>query len=355
MHLELKNITIGYSDFIIENLSLSVNKGKMFVLLGHSGSGKSTLINAIAGFVKLTSGNIFLNDEDITFKPTYLRNIGMVFQDFALFPHLSVYDNIAFSLKIKKKSKQEINRKIDFLLELIDLKTYHKRRIYQLSGGEKQRVALARTIAAEPELILFDEPLSSLDEILRLKLREKILDIQNQVKFTAIYVTHDQEEAFYLADSIGVMSNGNLIQQGNAEDVYACPKSKIVADFLGFKNRINCIVSEIYKDYILLRYNELTFKITNNNYNLLINQNVFLLIKASYGYFTDFLKTENSYQAEIFYHKYYASIVYVKLKLGSLYLETKLNRNHIIEEVLKNRTNLVFNLPLNAFSIIEDE
>lgn len=353
MYLRLENVDIIYPDFKIENFKLELERGDFFVLLGHSGSGKTTIIQTIAGFNEVMSGRVFLNNKDITNIPTHLRNIGIVFQDFALFPHLNVYENIAFSLKIKKKTKKEISKNVQELLEIIDLIGYEKRRINELSGGEKQRVSLARTLASKPDLILFDEPLSALDEVLRVKLRETIKDIQKKLKFTAIYVTHDQEEAFYLADKLGVMSKGQLVRFGLPESIYSDPQSSVVADFLGFKNKIKCIVEDKNEFFMTLRALDVSFKIRSNPlYNK--GDSVVLLIKPSAGIFSDRVLSDNCFNVEIVDIKVFAAKAIIWVKIKSLVIEVKMNRSFLFDDLVTNKQKMNLNLPLEAFSILND-
>ena len=351
MHLILDKINIIFPDFYIENFSLSLDRGEFFVLLGHSGSGKTTIIQAIAGLLEIHKGKIYLNHRDITTQSTYKRNIGIVFQDFALFPHLNVFDNIAFSLKIKKIKHREIVKKVQHLLQIVNLEGYENRKIYELSGGEKQRVSLARTLAPEPEIILFDEPLSALDELLRYRLRETIKDIQKQLGFTAIYVTHDQDEAFFLADRIGIMSKGKLIRVGTPEQVYLDPQSFIVSDFLGFNNRFLCDVIKIDNNYSYLKCKDVEFKIRSNELNL--KDKVYLLIKPSTGIFSDRVLSENCFDVKILKIQLYGAIAVIKIQINNIELEVKMHRSFIFEEIISKNQVLKYNLPFEAFSIVE--
>jgi len=219
-------------------VDLEIKPGEFVSILGPSGSGKTTLLRLLAGFQQPETGSIILSGRDITALPTASRNIGMVFQDYALFPHLDVFHNIAYGLKTQKADKDTIRAKVNELLELVSLAGYEKRRIDELSGGEKQRVALARAIAPEPELLLFDEPLSALDVKLRKGLRREIKRIQQRLGFTAVYVTHDQEEAMSISDRIAVMNNGRISQIGSPEELYNNPVDFFTADFIGILNRI---------------------------------------------------------------------------------------------------------------------
>ncbi len=238
MSIEIKKIKFSYDDFDLE-ADLDIDTGEFVSILGPSGCGKTTLLRIIAGFNRPESGSIIMNGKkDITNQPSAARNIGMVFQDYALFPHLSVSRNIAYGLEIRKLPARVIKDRVLELLELVQLKGYEKRNIHELSGGEKQRVALARALAPEPELLLFDEPLSALDLKLRKELRREIRRIQKNVGFTAIYVTHDQEEAMSISDRIAVMNDGRVCQIGSPEQLYDEPSNIFTAGFIGTINRI---------------------------------------------------------------------------------------------------------------------
>jgi len=213
-------------------------------LLGASGAGKTTLIRAIAGLIPITKGQVIVDGQVINDLPVHKRKIGMVFQDFALFPHLNVYGNIAFGLKFQNISRSQIKNTVSELLELFGLNGYERRNISSLSGGEKQRVALARTLAPKPEIILFDEPLSAIDEELRVKLRSELAIIHQQLGFTGVYVTHDREEAFFLGDILGIFENGILLQIGTPSMTYKQPKTADIASFLGIENKITVEVKE---------------------------------------------------------------------------------------------------------------
>lgn len=231
------DLTIEYPDFIL-NAKCTVKGGSLLTLLGPSGCGKTTLLRAIAGLEPLTEGKIFLGGTDITRTPTEGRNIGFVFQDYALFPHLNVFENIAYGPKTKNWPKPDIRDRIKDMLDLAGLSGYEKRRVHELSGGEQQRVALARALAADPALLLLDEPLSALDAATRTELRKKISEIQKELAVTTVYVTHDQREALGISDAIAVMNNGRVVQEDTPEDLYHRPKSVFAARFIGDANII---------------------------------------------------------------------------------------------------------------------
>jgi len=220
----------------VNNVSFHVEKGEFFSLLGPSGCGKTTTLRLIAGFEKPDKGEIYIGETLVNELPPEKRNVGIVFQNYALFPHMTVFDNIAFPLKIRGLSKEEIRRRVKELLELVRLEGLENRYPRQLSGGQQQRVALARALARDPEILLLDEPLSNLDAKLRVTLRYEIRRVQKEVGITAIYVTHDQEEALSISDRVAIMNMGRIEQIGTPEEVYSNPQTYFVADFLGLKN-----------------------------------------------------------------------------------------------------------------------
>ncbi len=228
--LELKDIKKSYKEFTLD-LSLTIEEGEMLSIIGPSGSGKSTLLSIIAGIEKPESGKIILDGIDITNKTLQERNIGMVFQDYALFPSMNVEKNIQYGMKEKDKKKRKELTKT--LLEMVDLSGYEKRNVSSLSGGEAQRVALARSLASEPRVLLLDEPLSALDAPLRKRLRSVIRSIHDALGITMIYVTHDREEAFAISDRIVIMHSGAIEEEGEPEELYKNPKTQFVAFFTG--------------------------------------------------------------------------------------------------------------------------
>ena len=241
VNLELRNIFKSFDDHeVIEDLSLAVYKGELCCLLGPSGCGKTTTLKMIAGLVEPNSGEVILSGNDITHMPVQRRNVGMVFQNYALFPHMNVYDNVAYGLRRRKLPKDEIDAKVAEGLRLVQLSEYGQRRIHELSGGQQQRVALSRALVIEPELLLLDVPLSNLDARLRADMRREIRRIQRALDITAIHVTHDQEEAMSIADRIVVMNLGVIEQIGSPREIYEEPATQFVADFIGRVNFIRC-------------------------------------------------------------------------------------------------------------------
>ena len=221
---------------VVNDLNLVVHSGEMVSLLGPSGCGKTTTLRMIAGLQQPTSGSITLDGRELTTVPPHKRNVGLVFQNYALFPHLNVFENVAFGLRRHKVPKREIRPRVEAALQSVQLTEFEKRMPSQLSGGQQQRVALARTLVLQPSLVLFDEPLSNLDAKLRSMLRVEIRKLQQQFGFTGIFVTHDQEEAMVLSDRIAVMNQGQIAQIGTPRQIYTAPADPFVADFVGESN-----------------------------------------------------------------------------------------------------------------------
>ena len=247
--LELKNVTKKFNKLTaVDDFSLTVNDGEVVALLGESGCGKTTTLRMVAGFTPLDEGEILVDGKSLTNIPPYKRNIGIFFQNYALFPHMTVFENVAFGLKIKKLSKVEIKKEVSEIIGLVGLEGMDNRYPRQLSGGQQQRVALARSLVVKPSVLLLDEPLSNLDAKLRTSMQTEIKRLQKALGITTIIVTHDQQEAISLADRVIVMKKGQIIQQSSPEKVYESPENPFVADFMGFKNFIPGEILEIEKD-----------------------------------------------------------------------------------------------------------
>jgi len=235
--LEVRNLFKTYeSKPLLNDISFTVAEGETICLLGASGSGKSTLLRIIAGLESPDAGLVLFNNLDLTNTPPHLRDFGLVFQDYALFPHLNVNDNVAFGLKMRYLGQTEIARRVTTSLELVSLAEFGNRKVTDLSGGEQQRVALARALAIQPHLLMFDEPLGALDRALREDLLNELRMILHRTKIPAIYVTHDQEEAFTIADRVLILHDGEIVRAGTPADVWANPHSAFVAGFLGLGN-----------------------------------------------------------------------------------------------------------------------
>jgi spermidine/putrescine transport system ATP-binding protein len=244
--VELKNVSKHYAQHAaLNNVSLVVHQGEFYTLLGPSGCGKTTTLNIIAGFVPITEGELYINGKLMRGDPPYKRNVNTVFQNYALFPHLTVAQNIGFGPRMHKTPPDEIEKKVEAMLSLISLPSYGDRYPKQLSGGQQQRVALARALVNQPDVLLLDEPLGALDLKIRKQLQVELANIQRKVGITFVYVTHDQEEALALSDRIAVMSEGQIAQEGAPSEIYSHPNSRFVANFIGESNFFNGKVTEI--------------------------------------------------------------------------------------------------------------
>ncbi len=235
--LELKHIFKTYDGSpLLTDISFTVNADETVCLLGASGSGKSTLLRMIAGLEFPDEGSIFFNNMDLAQTAPHLRDFGLVFQDYGLFPHLNIFDNVAFGLKMRKMTSEKINSRVAEMLELVNLQGFEQRKVTDLSGGEQQRVALARALAIQPRLLMFDEPLGALDRSMKEELLDQLRSILHIAKIPAVYVTHDQEEAFAIADRVLLLHDGVIVREGTPADVWADPRSEWVARFLGVGN-----------------------------------------------------------------------------------------------------------------------
>jgi putative spermidine/putrescine transport system ATP-binding protein len=240
---------------VIKGLNLSIGRGEFLTLLGPSGSGKTTTLLMLAGFERQTSGTIEIDGRPLSKEPPYTRNFGMVFQDYALFPHMSVTQNIAFPLVVRKRPKAEVARKVASILEMVELKGLGDRQPSQLSGGQQQRVALARALVFRPRLVLMDEPLGALDKQLREQMQLEIKHIQKKLGITVVYVTHDQAEALIMSDRIAVFNDGNIHQLDSPDELYENPKNSFVAQFIGENNQVPGKVVELKQEYCDVQLN----------------------------------------------------------------------------------------------------
>ena len=298
--IELRNVTKRFEDdgsIAVKDMNLAVRRGEFVTFLGPSGCGKTTTLRMIAGFDTPTSGSILLNGRDITALPPNKRPINTVFQRYALFPHLNIYDNIAFGLKLKKLPEDEIREKVTRVLEMVDMAGFEKRNTQTLSGGQQQRVAIARAIVNEPEVLLLDEPLGALDLKLRMGMQRELMRIKKEVNITFIYVTHDQGEALTMSDRIIVMNKGIIQQEGDPVSIYDEPQNAFVADFIGESNIIDGIM---LKD-CLVRIQGIDVECvdtgfeTNEKVDVVIRPEDLVVTELGAG-FTDGLVTEVTYE-----------------------------------------------------------
>ena len=257
--VRIDGITKKFDDIVaVDNVSLSIHKGEIFALLGGSGSGKSTLLRMLAGFEQPSEGRIILDGQDITRLPPYQRPINMMFQSYALFPHMSVEKNIAFGLHQDGMPRGQVRQRVAEMLEMVHMTAYARRKPHQLSGGQRQRVALARSLAKRPKLLLLDEPMGALDKKLRTRMQLEVVDILEEVGVTCIMVTHDQEEAMTMADRIGIMDAGWIVQTGTPVDIYENPNSRMTAEFIGSVNMFEGEIDEEAPDHVIIRSSSLS-------------------------------------------------------------------------------------------------
>jgi len=244
--LHLENIEVKYGKIkVLEQLNLNIEEGELVSLLGPSGCGKTTTLRVIGGFIKPSEGKFIFEDKDYTDVDVHKRNFGFIFQSYALFPHLTVAKNVAFGLKMRRVSSKEIEKRVNEILDAVDLLDYANRLPKELSGGQRQRVALARALVVKPDLLLLDEPLSNLDAKLRVKMRISIRRIQQELKITTVYVTHDQEECFSISDKVAVMNQGVIEHLDTPQNIYANPKTEFVANFVGYENFIELKIQAV--------------------------------------------------------------------------------------------------------------
>ena len=252
--IEIKNINVSYgSNHVLKDVNLNIENKDFYTFLGPSGCGKTTLLRLVAGFEKSSSGELFIDGKEVSNLNPWERDVGMVYQNYALWPNMTVYKNICFGLEEKKVNKKEIDIRVDEVLELVDLKDLRNRYPYQLSGGQQQRVALARTLVVKPKVLLLDEPLSNLDAKLRVQMRKELLDLHTKIGITTIFVTHDQEEANSMSTNLAILNDGVVQQVGKPVDLYNNPANTFVANFLGTTN----VISGTFKNNIFTSNNGL--------------------------------------------------------------------------------------------------
>jgi putrescine transport system ATP-binding protein len=257
-YLRIENVTKRFGDFVaVNDVSLNVQRGEIFCLLGGSGSGKTTLLRMLAGFETPTSGKIFIDGQDMCDIAPYDRPVNMMFQSYALFPHMNVEKNVAFGLEQERLGRLEIKRRVAEILEMVKMTAFLARKPHQLSGGQRQRVALARALVKRPKLLLLDEPLAALDRKLREHTQFELINIQEQLGVTFVVVTHDQEEAMTLSSRMGVMNHGQIVQVGTPTDIYEFPATRFVADFIGSVNMFEGKLIEDEPDFVRIRSEDL--------------------------------------------------------------------------------------------------
>ena len=313
--LELDNIIKKFENQeVIKNISLKVNKGEFLTLLGPSGCGKTTTLRIIAGFENPTSGNVILEGKHVENKQPNERNVNTVFQNYALFPHMNVFDNIAYGLKIRRVNSVEIKKRVMEMLSLVQLEGYEKRKTDQLSGGQKQRVAIGRALINNPQILLLDEPLGALDLKLRKQMQVELKKLQKKLQITFVYVTHDQEEALNMSDRIAVMNDGIIEQLGTPEDIYERPQTKFVAGFIGESNLFNTKIKKIDEENISVQFGENDMNVNYKNYdNSKVKESYILIRPENIKYSTS--KPQFGLTATIKEHSYIGSIIKTTMEL----------------------------------------
>lgn len=297
----------------VDDFSLAVDRGQLITLLGPSGCGKTTSLRILAGFENATSGNVYIDGERVNDVPPQRRDTSMVFQSYGLFPHMTVFENVAYGLKVKHLAKRQIRSQVAEVLALVGLRGLEKRSVGQLSGGQQQRVALCRAIVTEPKLLLFDEPLSNLDAKLRKGTREQIRQLQRELEITSLYVTHDQAEAMSISDLIAVMNVGQLQQLGTAEEIYARPANRFIADFIGEANFFIASVNAIDGDTITLSLFERKIEINQRGMQLSVGEEVMVVVRPEA---VDLVPAdEGDVNAKVLFSHYTGSIVLYALGL----------------------------------------
>lgn len=351
-HIELRDVYKKFGDYVAVNgITLDIYKGEFFSLLGPSGCGKTTLLRMLAGFEIPTSGKIFLEGEDMSKIPPYERPVNMMFQSYALFPHMTVEENIAFGLKQEKMDKAEIARRVAQMIELVQLGKYAKRKPQQLSGGQRQRVALARSVVKKPKLLLLDEPLGALDRRLREQTQFELMNIQSELGITFVIVTHDQEEAMTVSSRIALMDAGELAQVATPTEIYEYPNSRYVAEFVGDVNILEGSITDIAPDHTTIASFE-----TNNN--LFCHQGVGATVgaqawvairpeKLDISLEAPADTTTNCMEGEVWDIGYMGdmSIYHVKLDTGKMITVSQVNRQRIVERPInyEDRVFVTFN------------
>ncbi|MCB1481245.1 MAG: ABC transporter ATP-binding protein [Rhodobiaceae bacterium] len=332
-----ENITKRFGDFVaVDDLTLGIYEREFFSLLGPSGCGKTTLLRMLAGFETPTEGRILLDGQDISTVPPYRRPVNMMFQSYALFPHMSVADNIAFGLKQDKMPKGEIADRVDEMLKLVKLEPFKTRKPHQLSGGQRQRVALARSIAKRPKVLLLDEPLGALDKKLREQTQFELTDLQQQLGLTFLIVTHDQEEAMTVSDRIAVMNQGNIIQVSTPAEMYEYPNSRYVADFIGDINLIEGTIASVSRGKVTVETADAGKLVVNQDLKADKGQKAWIAIrpeKVRIALKKPAARTDNVMSGEVWDIGYLGDVstYHVKLPAGSTVKALQTNATRLIE------------------------
>jgi len=316
--LELDKIVKSFNNTkVLKGISISIKEGEFITLLGSSGCGKTTTLRIIAGLETPDSGRVILKGKDITDTEPDKRDVNTVFQNYALFPHMNVFDNIAYSLKLKKINKSEIKKRVDDTLQLVQLEGYQKRMPLQLSGGQKQRVAIARAVINNPSVLLLDEPLGALDLQLRRQMQIELKRLQKKLGITFIYITHDQEEAMNMSDRIVVMNDGEFEQIGTPSQIYDYPKTSFVARFIGTSNIIKGNIIDINNNEAVVLFNNSKVCIKVSGYKLMLNQEIVFSVRSENILLSKQAEDKFTLKATVSEHNYSGGVLRIVLKLDN--------------------------------------
>ena len=359
-YIQFQNITKIFGDFTaVDDLSLNVFQREFFALLGASGCGKSTLLRMLAGFENPTKGKIIIDGQDMSGIPPYKRPVNMMFQSYALFPHMSVEANIAFGLKQDGMAKSEIDDRVNSMLKLVKLDKFGKRKPHQLSGGQRQRVALARAVAKRPKVLLLDEPLGALDKKLREETQFELMDLQQELGLTFMVVTHDQEEAMTMADRIAVMDKGHIMQVATPAEVYEAPNSKFVADFIGNVSMFEGTVDKVGNGSIEIATKDGFVAKTDTSEQVVVGTNVWFALRPE-KFKVSKKKPENpginSVEGEIWDIAYLGDMTVFNVKLGSgtVVKISQMNATRETEEPLAWDDKVWVTFPANAGIVLKN-
>ena len=348
--VQINKLTKKFEDNVAVNgIDFKINSGEFFSILGPSGCGKTTTLRMIAGFVMPTAGEIFIGNNDITFQAPEKRNIGFVFQNYAIFPHMNVFENISFGLKMRNIDQKQINEKVKIALEQVNLIGYETRYQRELSGGEQQRVALARVLVTEPQILLLDEPLSALDKKLREEMKIWIKELQKKLKITTVYVTHDQSEALTMSDRIAIMNKGNISQIGTPDDIYEKPQNTFVADFIGTSNFINLKFINTSSGKSKVSFSDVEFEIDD-----IYNDNFKCILRPEHLFINPTNKSELvSVNAKIKIISYQGSVIKYIVEVNEHTLTAEFSNSMNLNR-LKEGDNVTVGFNPNSLVIIKD-
>jgi ABC-type Fe3+/spermidine/putrescine transport system ATPase subunit len=349
VQVRLEKVTKRFDDVVaVDDVNIKIKDGEFFTLLGPSGCGKTTTMRLIAGLEFPTIGKIYFDDIDVTEVPSFERNTGMVFQNYALWPHMTVRENVRYGLEVRKLPKAEIIKRVDEILNLVELEGMGNRFPSQLSGGQQQRVALARVLVINPGILLFDEPLSNLDAKLRVEMREEIKEIQRKLGITTVYVTHDQEEAMAVSDRLAIQNKGRIIQVGTPQEVYNVPINMFIATFIGKGVFLEGIVDSI-NDFISVKVEDFSLKgVSTQDYHPNLSDHVVCMMRSENLSLSEIDEPSNVIEGEVEWCAFVGSTTEIKLSIGNekLVINVRSDRNY------EPREKLVFYVPQKMTTIL---